>query len=69
MSQAMWFKEKFEIKKKCRHFEEKSYERLSWFLEDLVKFLVFFFWNYHIYLIGSSGLPTCNGSLDFLFVL
>jgi hypothetical protein len=36
-------------------------------LEELGRFLVFFFWNRHIKLIGFTDSPTCNiGFQNFL---
>jgi hypothetical protein len=63
----MWLKEKFEIKKKC-HILRKKVMKLSWFLQDLVKFIVFFLWNCHIYLVGPIGLPTINGIPRFFYI-
>lgn len=60
------------FKKLCQ-ISRKKMMKQSRFLEELGRFIAFFFWNRHIKLIGSNGRsPTCNRIPKFctsLFVL
>ncbi len=63
----------WKVFKKLCQISRKKMMKQSRFLEELGRFIAFFFWNRHIKLIGSNGRsPTCNRIPKFctsLFVL
>jgi len=67
-SQATWWSSELFwnfFGKKTSSFEEESYEIAPRFLKDLGSFLASFFWNRHIWLLGSNGTLTCNRKFFF----
>ncbi len=66
-SQTIWSREFLgNFRKEPPHLKE-CFLKSPRFLEILSKFLAFFFWNHHIWLIGFSGSSTCNKILRFFY--
>jgi hypothetical protein len=54
-------KDFWQVFKKICWISKKKVMKLSRFLEDMGRFLAFFFWNHHTKLVGSNGWsPTWN---------